>query len=328
MTSFINKFKIPTILGLAIIFLGIAAGVYLTIREQTFLSKAAPDLTPKNITFTDIAEDSVAVSWQTNSPVSSFITYGQNNPGEQTALDDKDNAPVNGPAGTPKTHTIHYVTLKNLLPKTKYLLKIISGQLTSDTREFETAQPATNQSAFSPIIGSVLDGDTPLDNGIAYLSIPNAVTQSALVKTGGSFLIPLTQTRKTDLSDGFEFTENMPVKLTITSDKGTSSVLFNLKTSANLLPPIKIGQNIDLTVPEEATPEASSNNTNISDYDLNNDGKVNSTDYGLFSSCFGKKPNTSLSKGVTCTKADINGDGKIDQKDLDLMSQKLKEPGS
>lgn len=323
MTEFINKFKIPTFLGLGIIFLGIISGVYLVLKEQTLLSQAAPNLTPRNIVFTNISEESVVISWQTNSAAVSFITFGQNSPGEQTILDDRDNnPPTSSPrieAGGSKPRLIHYVTLKNLLPKTSYQFKIISGKITSDVQKFETAAPLTNQTIFPPIIGSVLDGSTPLESGIVYLSIPGASTQSSLIKGGGNFLIPLSQVRKDDLSDVYQPTEETIAKLTIISDKGDASILFRLNANPESLPQIKLGQNIDLTTPEES-PQPSPTTKDLDKYDLNSDGKINAADNAIILQNFGKNPKNK--------KADLNGDGVVNQKDLDLMTQKLKELGS
>lgn len=298
MINFINKFKIPTLLGLGIIFLGLGSGLFLVIREQVLLSRAAPDIQPQNITFTNITEDSISISWQTKSSIASFITYGQNNPGEQTALDDRDD-PAN--AG-PKPHSIHYVTLKNLLPKTAYQFKIISGKLISDIKTFQTAQPLTNQTGFTPVIGNILNDKNPLDDGIAYLAIEGAVTQSTLIKPGGNFLIPLSQIRKNDLSDIYQLTEGSTAKLTIQSGSGEASASFKLAASSKSLPPIKLGQNIDLT-------------NIITNYDLNGDGKINAADNAIILENFGKKPKRG--------EVDLNSDGKIDQKDLDLMAQEL-----
>lgn len=308
MTEFINRFKIPTILGLGIIFLGIVIGVYLVLREQVFLSQAAPNLTPKDVTFTNITEASAVISWQTPSEAASFITFGQGNPREQTVLDDRD-------TDSPKPHLTHYVTLKNLQPKTIYQFKIISGKFISDIFKFETAAPLANQTGFTPVIGSVLDEDTPLQDGIVYLLIQDAATQSTLIKTGGNFLIPLSQIRKMDLSDTFSLTEETIAKLTIESGTGSSSVLFKLKTNSTPLLPIKIGQNIDLTTSTE-TPQSPSASS-LTKYDLNGDGKINAADNAIILLNFGKNPNDK--------KADINEDGTVDQKDLGLMSQKLEE---
>ncbi len=315
MTEFINRFKIPTILGLSIILFGIAGGVYLVLREQVFLSQAAPNLSPKDVTFTNIAEDTATISWQTNSATTSFITFGQKTSGEQTVLDDRDSNP---PAGGPKPRLTHYVTLKNLLPKTNYQFKIISGKITSDVKWFETASPLTNQIVFPPIIGSVLDGDSPLEGGMVYLSIPEATTQSSLIKGGGNFLIPLSQIRKIDLSD-YPLVAGTIAKLTIRSDKGEAQIIFKLKDNSTPLPPVKLGQNVDLTTAEE-TPLPKVTANDLDKYDLNSDGKINAADNAIILQNFGKNPKDK--------KADINRDGVVNQKDLDLMTQKLKDLGS
>lgn len=312
----------PTLLGLSLILLGLISGVYLVLKEQIFFSQAAPNLAPQNITFANIAEDSIAISWQTSSNSTSFITFGQNNPSEQTVLDDRDND-SSGKIG-PKSRSNHYVTLKNLLPKTTYQFKIISGKLASDIKKFQTAAPITNKITFTPTIGSVIDGDTPLNDGIVYLSIGEATAQSSLIKQGGNFLIPLSYIRKADLSDVYPLTEGENAKLTIHSDKGDATMLFKLKSDSQPLPPIKLGQNIDLTSKEE-TPSPTSLPNTLSKYDLNSDGVINSTDYAILSSCIGKKPNAVLPGNISCAKADLNGDGVIDKKDQDLMSRRPKE---
>lgn len=311
MTEFINKFKIPTVLGLSIIILGIVGGVYLVLREQVFLSQAAPDLTPQNITFTNLTEDSVVISWQTNSPTTSFITFGQGSPNGQTALDDRD-------PNTPKPHLTHYVSLKGLFPKTSYQFKIISGKLTSGIEKFETSTPLTDQTGFTPIIGSVLDNNSPLKEGVVYLSISGAAPESSLVKEG-NFLIPLSQIRKADLSDTYQLTEGTTAKLTIHSDKGETQILFKLRANSIPLPPIKLGQNVDLTTPEITSPPGPAA-TDLNTYDLNGDGRINTADYAIILQNQGKNPKN--------PKADINGDGIVDQKDIDLMSQKLKQVNS
>lgn len=277
----------------------------MVLREQTFLSRAAPNLTPYNIAITNIADDSVVISWQTNSAAPSFVTFGQGNPKGQTALDDRDET-------APKPYFTHYATLKNLLPKTGYQFKITSGKITSDVQKFETATPLTSQTGFTPIIGSVFDGNSPLEEGIALLFLPEATVQSSIIKTG-NFLIPLSQIRRADLSDAYPLTEDMVAGLTIKSTKGEANVKFKLKAHFFPLPPIKLGESIDLTTLEENTPPTG----NPDRYDLNEDGVINTTDYTILLQSLGKYPKNA--------KADINQDGVVDQKDRDLMTQKLKE---
>lgn len=304
------KFRIPTILGLSIIIFGIIIGVFLVLGKQTFISKATPDISPQNITITNITDNSVTISWQTQSPVTSFLTYGQINPNEQTALDDRD-------VKLPSAYLIHYVTLKNLLPKTDYQYKIFSGATSTDTFKFSTATPATNQTSFRPVIGSVLTEDKPLDEGIAYLSITDAILQSALIKTNGNFLIALAQIRKTNLSAVFLPADDTTVKLTIQSAKGQSNILFKLGDFNKELPPIKLGEDLDF-ISNPPIPDSSSQpSQNLTKYDLNDDGKINSTDNAILLQNFGNSPKNK--------KADLNNDGIVSQKDVDLMSQEIRK---
>lgn len=310
MRDFSIRFKIPTFLGLGIIIFGIAAGVYLTLREQNIISEASPNVTPQNVTVSNISDDSVTISWQTLKSVSSFIKYGQRFPDEQTILDDRD-------TNTPQPRSIHYVTIKKLLPKTEYQFKIISGRNSSDVNRFRTAAPISNQTGFGPIIGSVLDGDKPLSESIAYLSISDAPIQSALIQTEGNFLIPLSQLRKSDFSDAYPLSEGLTPKVTIVSEKGTATMLFKLSLSTPPLPPMKLGQDQDITTRPLQTPEPTPTASEIKTYDLNGDGKINANDNAIVLQNFGKSPKNK--------KADLNSDGVVDQKDLVLMSKQINQ---
>ncbi len=307
MKDFINRFKIPTVLGLGIIVFGIVAGVFLVVRQQSYISKASPDLLAQNIAITNISDNSAVISWQTSAPAASFVTYGQSSPDEQTALDDRDTSP---PSAGPKIHLFHYITIKNLLPKTTYQYKIISSKTVSAVNKFTTASPLP-QTGFSPVIGTVLDDNKSLDEGIAFLSIANAALQSALIKTEGNFLIPISQLRKADLSDNYPSTEETIAKLTIVSASGEANALFKLIDSGNL-PPLRLGENLDLTTAPAPTPPPQ-----VNKFDLNNDGKINAADNAVILNNFGKNPKDK--------RADLNGDNVVDQKDLDLMAKQINQ---
>ncbi len=314
MTNFFSKFKIPTLLGLGIIIFGLIAGLYLVLREQIFLSQAAPSVVPEkeNIIVSNISEDSVTISWVTSSAASSFITYGLQNPKEQTVLDDRD-------TGKPTARLTHYVTIKNLSGQTNYQYKIVSGNAASDILKFNTSKAPENQTQFNPIIGkTVQDDGNPVSDGIAYLSVTETVTLSALIKNGGNFLIPLSKIQ----------VENLPevAKLTIVTDSGEASALIKLNMDSKLLPPIKLGQNVDLTT-LEPTPQPTPTAADLNLYDQNNDKIINANDYAIVSSCIGKKTSAILPEKVSCAKADINKDGKIDKNDSDLISQKINDLG-
>ena len=323
MTSFFNKLKIPTLLGLGIIISGIVAGVYLVIKDQAiFITQASPDIVPQNIIFTNIEDQSVTVSWQTPQAVPSFVTFGLTSPNEQTVLDDRDTNPSPDGAG-PKPRLTHYVTIKNLQPQTKYILKIVSGKYKSETLEFNTAQSATAQVNLNPVIGIVLDGETSLDDGIVYLTASGASPQSALVKIGGNFLIPLSKIGRSDLSDTYQPNGEEVGKLTVVSDKGEASAVFKLKISGQILPPLKLGQNLDLTELEPTVKEIPPSPEELNKFDLNNDGQINANDHAIVLKNFG--PLRETSKNPKEKRADLNSDGVVDQKDLDLMAKQINQ---
>lgn len=305
-----DRFKIPTFLGLGIILVGIVSGVILIVREQTLTSAAAANFSPKNIIISNIDDMSATISWETAEPTYSIVSFGESFQ-EKTETDERDE-------GKSNLYTLHFVKLKKLLPQTTYHFRIISQKIQSQALTFKTATPKTSQNNFGPIIGSVLDGDKSLEEGIVYLTIVGAVTQSAPVKSSGNFLIPLSAIRESDLSDIYSLTDETIAKLTVVSKSNQVKVSFKLSPEGTNLPPLTLGQNIDLTAPPiEATPEAQEEPT-IEDlvfFDLNEDGLINSADNAIVLKNFGKNPQNK--------KADLNSDGVVDQKDLDLMAQKI-----
>ncbi|MBI4036467.1 fibronectin type III domain-containing protein [Candidatus Daviesbacteria bacterium] len=304
MSNILNKFKIPTLLGLALLIFGIGSGVYLVLQNQTLITTASPDISPQNVVISNIEGETVTLSWQTQTPVIGFITYGQRTANEKTKLDDRD-----------ETQTIkrrnHYITLKGLLPASSYLLKIHSGNFVTPSRQFSTAPLSSNQNGLGPTIGSVIDGDKPLHDGLVYLSIPNATIQSAVITDLGSFIIPLSQLRTADLTAVLNPPADTEAKLEVISPDGrVARAIFKLSQLNKPLILLKMGQDLNLTL-NEASPAA------YSKFDLNKDGLINSSDYAIVLKNMGTNPKE---KG-----ADLNDDEKVDKKDLDLIQKEINQ---
>lgn len=295
------SFRIPTLLGLAVLILGTIAGVYLVLQNQTITTKASPQQSPRNIVISNIEASSVTITWQTSTKLPGYVIFGQNSL-EKTVLDDRDNGQL-----TPRA--THHVTLKNLSPQTVYKFKIVSGRVSSQQLNFTTASSDQTQNGLKPVIGSVLDGDKPLGDGVAYLRIPGVVPQSALVKNFGNFIIPVNLARTEDLSTVFSPIDNMEAKLTVVGKDGrvAESTFILTKPEVGLL---RMEQNLDLTIP-------SSLGISTSKFDLNGDGLVNSSDYAIILKNFGKSPQNK--------KADLNSDGVVDQKDVELILKEIKK---
>ncbi len=282
----------------------------MVVRNQTITTKASPDTLPKDIVISNIGDQTITISWQTVSETTSFVTYGLNSPNEQTALDDRDN-------DIPSPKFTHHVTISNLIPQTEYSYKIVSGNNSSETSKFQTAPTLSDQSGSKPVIGSVLDKDgQPLKDGIVYLTVSGAVTQSAPVKEYGNFLIPINQIRTQDLTSLLIPEEMTFAKITAIGSKGQATALIKLGSFENPLGPLKLGEDVDLSSPNpSSSPEASSSAQSTRNFDLNADNRVNSSDYAIILRNFGKSPKDK--------KADINGDNVVDQKDLDLIFKEI-----
>lgn len=295
----LTKFRIPTVLGLGLVILGIGSGVFLVIQNQTLTAKAGTDQTPKNITVSNLEDTRTTISWQTDTPTTGFVTYGINSSDEYTALDDRDGK-------LPRNHYSHIVTLTSLTPQTSYNFKIISGKTSSEVQKFTSLQ-TLKQNRFKPIVGTVVAQQQPLDDGLAHLSITGAV-QSSIVKNG-NFLIPIST---------LDIQNDTIGKLTIVSNPGTATALIRLADVTGPIGPIKLGDNLDLTVNYTPTPSpTSAPDPMLLKYDLSGDGLINSSDYSIALRNFGKSPQNK--------RADLNSDGMVDQKDLSEMSKKINE---
>ncbi len=303
----LNSVRIPTLLGLAILFMGLGGAVFLVNQNQIFQSHAAPLISPTNISITNITDSQASISWETDQNLPGFIKFGTSTAIVHTAGDIRD---INGP----QNHKIHFVNLTNLSPNTTYYFKISSG--TSyyplvDTLRFSTSS-VFNPTGNLPIIGDIIDSSgQPPSEALITLEIPGAQTISTISKLSGSFILPLADLRSTDLSQSFSWPkEGVEGKLTITDLKQTSIISIHLPSSKSSLPLITLGQNYNINVPlQSPTPSISPTSSPLSKYDLNGDGKVNILDALIVARSFGKKDK----------RLDFDGDGIVDQKDLNII---------
>lgn len=309
--NILTKLRIPTLLGLAIILGGLGTGVYLTLQNQYLVAKATPETQPKNITVSNLEDITAVISWQTDTATLGFVTIGSKGD-EQTVLDDRDQ-------NTPQPHLVHLVTVRDLTPATAYQYRIISGKNKTEAVKLQTASASLAENGFKSIVGSVLESGKPLKEGLAYLTISGAVVQAGLIKDFGNFIIPIAKIRQTDLQAVFQPTKQTTAKLSVASGAGGATLVFNLTDDGVPLPAIKIGEQLDLTT---SVATAAAKNSDLAKFDLNNDGFINASDYGLVVKNLGKNPQD---KRADLTGPEGKPDGVVDQKDLDLMSQKISQ---
>lgn len=301
-----SELRIPTLLGLALIFGGLIAGGILVSQNQIFRSSASQSEIPKEISVFNISPTSASIFWQTDKETAGFVQIVDNQTSSSIFNDERD-------GGQLGRYKLHFVNLTGLTPQTTYLFKINSGASTYPLGEplsLETS-PLSEPGNLKPLIGTVVDATlSPLKEALIVLETPKVGKLAAITKASGNFILPLASIQKEMLSGDLGQPEaSLSARLTVSSpEQITSVVTLKIPYPDTVLPPITLGTNMDITPP----PPPASPTPGIK-YDLNNDGVINSLDRSIILKNFGKKPKLPA--------ADLNSDNVVDKKDLEIINQ-------
>lgn len=251
----IRQHKIPTILGLLTLIMGLVIGVFLVQGGQVFFLRAAPEISPSQVKITNLTSNSFSVSWLTEKETNGFVKFGETSSLEQTALDDRDQM-----TGKNESFVTHHVTVKNLKPKTHYLFKISSGGRFFDKEgqlyEVTTAPVLTIAPPASDIAsGIILNPDgSPAAEVIVYLTLANTTPQSTLVRSGGNWFIPLNTALSADLSSFAQYDKEAQIEeIFVQGSQGQTATVLTTTGNDNPVPEITLGKAYDFRqkVPEE-----------------------------------------------------------------------------
>jgi hypothetical protein len=256
--------RLPTILGLTVLLLGIGAGVILIRQGPNFFLRAEAEAKPKQIKITNLSDTSFSVSWVTDLPVSGFVKYDTDSKLTSTAKDDRDQL-----SGQTESFSTHHVTLKNLNPATKYYFKIGSGGGLFDNNGqlYETTTAPIIQTASPPndvAYGTVVDqSDNPAEGAVIYLSLANTTPLSTLTKSSGNWVIPINLARSTELDSYATYDPEASIEeIFVQGASQGNSTATTITQNDTPVPTIKLGENADFTTtstpdletPEETTP--------------------------------------------------------------------------
>lgn len=310
--------KIPTILALALLTTALIFGVMLYSYYHQLQKKSKVAFSPKNIKVVNVTDTQITLVWQTDSPAKGELIYGSDINLNQKQLDDRD-------IFQSKERVSHFITLKNLNPQTKYSYKIVSQKFTFPQEKplvFKTASGTKNVSNqdftnISPLRGVILNTDlTPTDDSLIFLNIPGISELATFSTVSGNFILPLVNLRTSDLKSLFKITEKTDAVLTIQKGLLESKIRMKLPFENQILPPLTLGQNINLDDYLVSSQDKKQNSKSEEDpFDLNNDGSINSLDLSTFTQ--------NLNKKTKDTRFDFNHDNLIDQKDADLLRKAL-----
>lgn len=246
--------KIPTILGILIIALGIGATTYLTGNLPPLFTRARPEIAPQEVKITNVSEDGFAVSWVTQEEVTGSIDSGEGESLGKVTLDDRDQV-----AGQLGKYLTHHVSLKYLQPQTTYFFKIISEKTTHDNNgdffKVSTAPKISSPSpGLEPIYGIVtLTNGSPAEGAVVYLNLTGAVPLSTLVKTSGSWLISLSSARREDLAT-YLTQKGEGEQIFVQGGKGETSQVTTNPQNDSPVPAITLGKNYDFRQGARALP--------------------------------------------------------------------------
>lgn len=223
--------KIPTILGLIILLLSIAAGIYLTKSPVSLGSRAGEDCRPLDPQISNITNKSFAVSFLT--PIDCLVNLHLNN---QLVSDSQ--------ASASKTH---YFQVDNLKQNTQYNFEIISGgkTYTSSKYSLKTGQSPKSDTPTSNLAwGKVYTPDQkPAQNAIIFLNVDHSQPLSTRVNEQGYWNISLANSFNQTLDDWFVPPANSYEQIIVFYDDGSTTVLNWNTSKNNPVPDIIIGQN-------------------------------------------------------------------------------------
>ncbi|MFC1653404.1 fibronectin type III domain-containing protein [Patescibacteria group bacterium] len=254
------KKKLPALLGILLLVIGSGVGIFLVKRDTGFIPRAAPEFAPKDLTVTNINENSFSISWVTDQKTVGFLRYGNSSNSIKT-LENDDRDQLTGGTGTYYTH---HVTIRDLEPQTKYYFKVASGgegQLYDDNGqpyEVETAPVLGTPPPADTAYGEVLTAaSTPAEGAIVYVSLPDAGRLSTLVSDGGQWALSISTARTSSMRSYVEYDkENTLMDILIKSSPLETSKVVVSTGSDQPVPSVTISQDYDFSEQQQiAAPE-------------------------------------------------------------------------
>jgi hypothetical protein len=246
-----NK-KLYTFIGILLIILGIIATTLLVVNRSSYLIKAGPSSTPKNIQITNISDSAYTVTYSTDASVIGTINFGENpNVLDQTTLDDRDQL-----SQQINNYNSHSITTNNLKPNTTYFFTITSGSdnINNNGQPFsvKTGSQISEAPSFQkPISGRVInpDGTSPKD-GLVFLTIPGAAKLSTLIKNNGTYTLPINTIRNENLSNYLNIKNDSKIELKIESNN-LNSVINTTVNQISPVPIVTLSNNYNFSVAKE-----------------------------------------------------------------------------
>ena len=233
-----KKERIPTIIGLVILVIGIITGVFLIKSQRIFKLGASSEEAPNDVRISNITDSSFVVSWTTDKETSGFVKWGKN----ISNLDKVENDTI-----SQKGYT-HSSTIRSLTPQTDYYFKINSNSTDYDNQgtawKIRTGLQLTEPNKNIIISGSVLNQNgTPSINALIYFSVGGGSLLSTITSKNGSYLMPISQTRNRNLDSYITIDESSSlIEISVNAGLDGISTAQIYPQSAKPAPAIILGE--------------------------------------------------------------------------------------
>jgi hypothetical protein len=230
--------RIPTILGLVLLFAGLISGIIMTSGTTSFFNRASGDCTPQNVQVSNLSHYSFTISYTSTGECLADISIDGKIISD-TRYQDK--------SIKPKASKTHYFEINNLKENTNYTYSIISGgsEYKKDSYKIQTATKPTSPVPVSKLAwGRVFYPDgKPATGSIVYLTIPNAYQLASIVTSNGYWYISLATSFNIAQTDWFRPLENISEDFVIFSPDGVVTQITGNTSLNNPVPDIIIGKN-------------------------------------------------------------------------------------
>lgn len=256
--------KIPTLLGVFIVFVSVLTGLFFINKARKLNSLASSETSPRLVKITNIDSASFVISWITDTQTTGSISYG-----ESQSLGMTKNDIRNEGKAVSLNYKTHFVSVDDLKPSTRYLFKIISSGKAygSAGNLFEVTTGPQKLTTDNDIAqGTIYKGNGgPAAGAIVYLSLANTLTQAAITDSSGRWVIPLSTARTLDRQNYANYDREAQIEeIFVQGENQTASATLSTGND-NPVPDIILGQNYDFLAQLPERPTATPTQTRVND---------------------------------------------------------------
>ncbi len=182
-----KNIKLPTIIGLGVLIVGLITGLLLINKTQILKISADVEAAPRNVRISNITDSGINISWTTEVPSNGFVKWGKSETSTGNVASQENS----------EKGFVHSVSIQGLEQDSNIYFRINSNSKDYDnngiTWQSSTGNMVINSSNNNLASGIVLatDGSTP-SNALVYLTI-NGSLVSAKTSSEGSYVIPVSK---------------------------------------------------------------------------------------------------------------------------------------